>query len=64
MQLTEGLSLIPDDHTVLEVGMVITLEPGIEIERGKMLVHEEDIVITEGAPQFLSPRAGREMVEL
>lgn len=64
MQLTEGLSLIPEDHTVLEAGMVITLEPGIETGQGKMLVHEEDILITDGAPQFLSPRAGPEMVQL
>ena len=61
MQLTEGLSLIPEDHTVLEAGMVITLEPGIDVGGGKILVHEEDIVITEGAPRFLSPSAGREM---
>lgn len=64
MQLTEGLSLIPQDHTVLEPGMVITLEPGIETAPDKMLVHEEDIVITEGAPRFLSPRAGAEMVQI
>lgn len=64
MQLTEGLSLIPDDHSVLEAGMVITLEPGIDLGGGKILVHEEDIVITNGAPLFLSPRAGREMVVL
>lgn len=64
MQLTEGLSLIPDDRTVLEEGMVITLEPGIEVGADKILVHEEDIVITQGAPRFLSPRAGCEMVQL
>ena len=64
MQLTEGLSLIPADQTALEEGMVITLEPGIDVEGGKILVHEEDIVITDGAPHFLSPRAGREMVWL
>ncbi len=64
MQLTEGLSLIPSDHTVLEVGMVITLEPGIDVGNGRILVHEEDIVITEGAPRFLSPRAGREMITI
>ncbi len=64
MQLTEGLSLIPDDHTVLEEGMVITLEPGIEVEAGKILVHEEDTVITDGAPRFLSRRVGHDMVQL
>lgn len=64
MQLTEGVSLIPDDHTVLEAGMVITLEPGIEVAGGRILVHEEDILITDGPPRFLSPRAERGMVQL
>lgn len=64
MQLTEGLSLIAQDHTVLEPGMVITLEPGVDMGGGKMMVHEEDIVITEGAPKFLSPRAGAQLVQL
>ena len=64
MQLTEGLSLTPQDHSVLEAGMVITLEPGTPTGDGKMIVHEEDILITAGAPRFLSPRAGRDMVKL
>ena len=54
MQLTEGLSLIPADHTVLEPGMVLTLEPGLDLADGKIMVHEENIVITDGAPVFLS----------
>ena len=55
MSLTEWPSLIPTDHTVMEPGMVMTLEPGISVN-GKVLVHEENIVITEGAPRYLSPR--------
>ena len=54
MQLTEGMSLIPADHTVLEPGMVLTLEPGIDLPGGKIMVHEENIVITGGATDFLS----------
>jgi len=57
MQLTEYPSLIPSDHTQLEVGMVLTLEPGIEIAPGRMLVHEEDIVIRPGGAEFLSAPA-------
>ncbi len=64
MQLTEGLSLIPQDHTLLTEGMVLTLEPGIETARGKILVHEEDIVITATGCRFLSPRAARAMVQI
>ncbi|MBU2982455.1 Xaa-Pro peptidase family protein [Lentibacter algarum] len=57
MQLTEGLSLTKRDHTVLEAGMVITLEPGIETSEGLMMVHEENIVIRDGGAQILSPWA-------
>ncbi len=56
MQLTEWPSFIAGDSTVLEAGMVLTLEPGIEVAPGRILVHEEDILITNGAPEFLSPR--------
>lgn len=49
MQLTEGLSLTPEDTTVLKPGMVITLEPFIETQGGCVMVHEENIAITEGA---------------
>ncbi len=58
MQLTEGLSLTPRDQTVLEPGMVITLEPGIDRPGGLCMVHEEVIAITEGGPKALSPLAG------
>lgn len=60
MALTEWPSLIPTDHTVLEPGMVLTLEPGIAIG-DKIMVHEENIVVTEAAPRFLSPRIGRDI---
>jgi len=64
MQLTEGLSLIPDDMTVLQPGMVITLEPGLELAGGRIMVHEEDIVITDSAPIFLSDRSGPDIAVL
>ncbi|WP_170425446.1 M24 family metallopeptidase [Ruegeria arenilitoris] len=63
MSLTEWPSLIPGDHTVLEPSMVLTLEPGIAVG-GKILVHEENIVITDGAPRFISPRACQELPEI
>ncbi|MEO3414848.1 Xaa-Pro peptidase family protein [Roseovarius sp. CAU 1744] len=58
MQLTEGLSLTARDHTILHEGMVITLEPGIETGKGKLMVHEENIVIRADGPRLLSPLAG------
>lgn len=54
MQLTEWPSLIADDHTVLEDGMVLTLEPSIELGDGKIIVHEENIIIRAAGPEYLS----------
>lgn len=54
MQLTEWPSIIAEDRTVLEPGMVLTLEPGIVVSGDKIMVHEENIVVTDGAPQFLT----------
>jgi Xaa-Pro aminopeptidase len=56
MSLTEWPSLISADTTVLEPGMVLTLEPGIVVG-DKIMVHEENILITEGQAEFLSSRA-------
>ena len=54
MQLTEWPSIIAQDHTVLEAGMVLTLEPCVAVGAGKIMVHEENIVITPQGPRFLS----------
>ncbi len=56
-QLTEWPSFIPTDHTELKVGMVLTLEPSIETIDGRILVHEENIVIRENGAEKLSPFA-------
>lgn len=64
LQLTEGLSLIPEDRTELQPGMVIALEPGLTQGTGRIMVHEENIVIREGAPQYLSRPASRDIAVL
>lgn len=64
MQLTEWPSLIASDQTELLPGMVLTLEPGIETVDGRIMVHEENIVITQTGAQLLSPRAGDQLVIL
>jgi Xaa-Pro aminopeptidase len=60
-QLTEWPSLTANDNTTLEPGMVITLEPGMEFEAGKLMVHEENILITDNGADLLSKRAAAEL---
>ena len=57
MQLTETPSLTATDRTVLTEGMVMTLEPGLEIEDGRGMVHEENLVVRASGPELLSHRA-------
>jgi Xaa-Pro aminopeptidase len=64
MQLTEPPSNMPGDGTVLQANMVLTIEPGIEYAPGKMIVHEENIVIRTDGPELLTKRAPRELPEL
>ncbi len=61
IDLTEWPSFIAMDETVLEPGMVLTLEPGVETRDGNMLVHEENIVITETGARYLSTPQGEEI---
>ncbi len=61
MQLTEPPSNRPGDDTPLVPGMVMTIEPGMEFAPGKMIVHEENVVITEDGCELLARRAPREM---
>ncbi len=63
MSLTEWPSLIATDTTVLEPDMVLTLEPGVAVQ-DKIMVHEENIVITETGARYLSPKIGPELPEL
>jgi len=61
MQLTEWPSIKLGDQAMLEPGVVLTLEPGMEFAPGRQLVHEENIVITENGAQYLSQRAPKEL---
>jgi Xaa-Pro dipeptidase len=61
LQLTEPPSNMPGDGTVLQPRMIMTIEPGMEYAPGKMIVHEENVVITQDGAELLSKRAPREM---
>lgn len=64
MQLTEWPSNMPGDRTVMRPGMVMTLEPGMSFGDGRVMVHEENIVIRDGPPELLSRRAPAEIAVL
>lgn len=61
LQLTEPPSNRPGDGTVIEAGMVLTVEPGMEYAPGCMIVHEENLEITPDGARLLTKRAPREL---
>jgi Xaa-Pro aminopeptidase len=66
LDLTEPPSLAPDDATVLEAGMVITLEPSLTLPglggmARRLMVHEEDVVVTPTGCELLTRRAAAEL---
>jgi Xaa-Pro aminopeptidase len=52
------------DETPLRAGMVLTLEPGCLTRDGRIMVHEENIVLRDHGPELLSPRAPAELPEI
>ena len=62
--LTEWPSFTERDTTVLRENMVLTLEPAVEIAPGKIMVHEENIVLRAEGPELLSPRAPSALPEI
>jgi Xaa-Pro aminopeptidase len=69
LRMCEPPSLNEKDGTVLKPGMVITLEPGLAFtakeaageSRNKVMVHEENVVITEDGCDLLTTRAPRKL---
>ncbi|MEZ8355822.1 M24 family metallopeptidase [Vibrio splendidus] len=61
MQLTEWPSHVPNGDVILKPGMVLTLEPGMAFAKNRMMVHEENIVITESGCEMLHQRSWQSM---
>ena len=50
--MTEPPSLCPEDHTVLEVGTVISTEPGVRCNDVQFLYEDVHVVTAEGHEQL------------
>lgn len=61
MQLTEWPSLAAWDNTVLTKNMVLTLEPSLSYGNGRIMVHEENIVVRKSSAELLTARAAPEL---
>ena len=61
MQLTEQPSVAFFDQTELKENMVLTLEPSVSYGDGLMMVHEENVIVTESGGKLLTQRAPEEL---
>ena len=61
LQLTEPPSISSFDETIITENMVLTIEPSIEYEPGKIIVHEENIFVSKDGPVLLTKRATKEL---
>lgn len=58
---TEWPSLMASDQTVLQEGMILAIEPGYDFAPGKMMLHEENVVVRENGAELLTRRAPAEI---
>ena len=61
MQVTEWPSNTKNDRTVLQEGMVLTVEPNLIWGHGHVMVHEENFVVRGDGVELLSTRACPEL---
>ena len=61
LQLTEPPSHRSGDKTTIKENMVLTIEPAMEYAPGKMLVHEENIIIHKDGAELITKRAPQEI---
>ena len=61
MQVTEWPSNTRNDETVLNEGMVLTVEPNLSWGEDYVMVHEENFVVRSDGPELLSRRASPEL---
>ena len=61
LQLTEPPSHRLGEKTVIKENMVLTIEPAMEYAPGKMIVHEENIIIQKDGAELITKRAPEEI---
>ena len=61
LQLTEPPSISSFDENIIQENMVLTIEPSIEYEPGKIIVHEENVLVSKEGPILLTKRASKEL---
>ena len=61
LQLTEPPSHRQGDNTIIKENMVLTIEPGMEYANGKMIVHEENVIIRKDGAELITKRAPKEI---
>ena len=61
LQLTEPPSICSFDNSIIQENMVLTIEPSIEYKPGKIIVHEENIFVSNDGPVLLTKRAPKEL---
>ena len=66
MSMPEPPSINEGDDTVIKAGMVLNIEPGCayvapEDDERKIMLHEENIAVTEDGCELLTCRAPREI---
>ena len=61
LQLTEPPLHRLGEKTVIKENMVLTIEPAMEYAPGKMIVHEENIIIQKDGAELITKRAPEEI---
>jgi Xaa-Pro aminopeptidase len=56
---TEWPSLMASDQTILQEGMILAIEPGYDFAQGKMMLHEENVVVRADRAELITRRAPR-----
>ena len=54
---TEWPSLMAADQTILQEGMILAIEPGYDFAPGKMMLHEENVVVRADRAELITRRA-------